>query len=541
MQLPSRLRTRPRSASLFAILLLTVALAGVLTYEAWDAARSHRATAERTLRDYASFAAWEFTISAKDHLYSTLIWIFGPVAHEDPLMPHEPLKAPKVLARLMTKDFQCPDSVRYYFRVDLPSKNLVIDGTAPSPAVQRWIADTVATDVALLYKRDWSYSSVSGAIAGEACSIVYQVKWNADRTPAAAYGFRLCLANIATPAFGKAMSKSKLLPPSLIGNTPNDSILSVVVNDGAGHMLWRSARQFPAEFQGENSMAHFGGFVTKVAINPEFASRLVIGGLPQSRLPLLLGLLALTVALATMGVLQLRREDELARLRSDFVTSVSHELRTPLAQLRMFAETLMLGRVRSEEERQRSLEIVDQEARRLSHLVENILHFSRAERQAVTLCPVDTALAPQLRDALELFAPMVRARQVRISTQLDDGISAPADASALRQMVLNLLDNAMKYGPAGQEVRVTLTRAGVAARITIDDEGPGIPADDRDRIWKPFQRLDRDANSAVAGSGIGLSVVRELAVRHGGRAWVEPITGGSRFVIELPFAAAGAT
>lgn len=540
MQLPTRLRTRPRSASLFAILLLTVALAGVLTYEAWDAARSHRATAERTLRDYASFAAWGFTVSAKDNLYSTLIWIFGPVAHEEPRTPHEPLKPPIVLARLMTRDFECPDSLRYYFRVDLPSKHLVIEGAAPTPAVQRWIRDTVASEVADRYTKDWSYSSVSGAIAGEACSIVYQVKWNADKSPAAAYGFRLCLANIATQAFGKAMSKARLLPPGLTGTTPNDSILSVVVNDGGGHVLWRSPRQYPATFRGEYQMIHFGGFVTKVAINPAFADRLVIGGLPQSRLPLLLGLLALTIALATVGALQLRREDELARLRSDFVTSVSHELRTPLAQLRMFAETLMLGRVRSEEERQRSLEIVDQEARRLSHLVENILQFSRAERQAVTLCPVETALAPQLRDALDLFAPMVRARQVRVTTQLDDGLSAPADASALRQMVLNLLDNAMKYGPAGQEVRVALTRAGQAARITIDDEGPGIPVADRERIWKPFQRLERDANSAVAGSGIGLSVVRELAVRHGGRAWVESIAGGSRFVIELPFAPAGA-
>jgi len=537
MQLPARFRTRPRSASLFAILLLTVALAGVLTYEAWDAARSHRATAERTLRDYAAFAAWGFTVSAKEHLYSTLIWIFGPIMHEDPLMPGEPLKRPIVLSRMMTKEFQCPDSVRYYFRVDLPSKELVMDGTAPAPAVQQWIRDTVAVDVARNYKRDWSYSSVSGAVAGEACSIVYQVKWNANNTPAAAYGFRLCLANIATPSFGKAMSKATLLPPSLTEGTPNDSILSVVVTDGAGEQIWRSKQQFSPEFQGENRLQQFGGFVAKVAINPEFASRLVIGGLPQSRLPLLLGLLALTGALATMGVLQLRREDELARLRTDFVTSVSHELRTPLAQLRMFAETLLLGRVRSDEERQRSLEIVDQEARRLSHLVENILQFSRSERQAVTLCPVDAPLAPQLCDALEIFAPMVRARQVRISTQFDHELSAPADASALRQMVLNLLDNAMKYGPVGQEVRVGLTRAGRAARITVDDEGPGIPAADRDRIWRPFQRLERDANSAIAGSGIGLSVVRELAVRHGGTAWVESISGGSRFVIELPFAA----
>src|SRR5206468_1637555 len=112
-----------------------------------------------------------------------------------------------------------------------------------------------------------------------------------------------------------------------------------------------------------------------------------LGGLPQSRLPLLLGALGLTAGLIVTALVQLRREYELARLRTDFVSGVSHELRTPLAQIRMFSETLLLGRVRSEEEGRRSLEIIDQEARRLTHLVENLLHFSRSERQVTRLSP----------------------------------------------------------------------------------------------------------------------------------------------------------
>jgi len=536
----SSFRTRPRSTSLAAILVITVALAGVLTYEAWDAARSQRATAERALRDYASFAAWEFSVAAKEYLYSTLVLIFSPISTDEPLMAGEQLKQPGVLSRLMTAEYRCPDFPAYYFRVDLPSRHLVVEGKAPPMTLQRWIRDTVLTDVAHLYKRDMIYSSVSGNVDGEPCSIVYQVKWRSDNTPAAAYGFRLCMSSFATPAFGKAMSKARLLPATLTGDAPNDSILSVVVTDGMGHPLWRSPRQFPGEYKSESRLPYFGGLVSTVAINPQFANRLVIGGLPQSRLPLLLGVLALTVALATLGVLQLRREDELARLRSDFITSVSHELRTPLSQLRMFAETLLLGRVRSDDERHRSLEIIDQEARRLSHLVENILQFSRAERHAVKLCPIEGPLAPQLRDAIEVFSPIALARQVRITTRFDDALRAPTDASALRQMVLNLLDNAVKYGPSGQEILVTLSSAGRAVRITVDDQGPGIPADAKERIWEPFQRLDRDANSAVAGSGIGLSVVRELAVLHGGRAWFEPIEGGSRFVIELPLATVAA-
>src|SRR5207249_1836393 len=98
--------------------------------------------------------------------------------------------------------------------------------------------------------------------------------------------------------------------------------------------------------------------------------------------------------LVVAALLQLHREYELSRLRADFVSGVSHELRTPLAQIRMFSETLLLGRVRSEGERVRSLEIVDQEARRLTHLVENLLHFSRSERQATRLSPAPAPLAP---------------------------------------------------------------------------------------------------------------------------------------------------
>src|SRR2546429_6421462 len=130
------------------------------------------------------------------------------------------------------------------------------------------------------------------------------------------------------------------------------------------------------------------------------APRTVTGGSPRWTLPMLLSLLAITAGLVVGALLQLRREYELSRLRADFVSGVSHELRTPLAQIRMFSETLLLGRVRSEEEGRRSLEIIDQEARRLTHLVENLLHFSRSERQVTRLSPARAPLAPLVQEAL---------------------------------------------------------------------------------------------------------------------------------------------
>src|SRR5437870_6920124 len=279
-----------------------------------------------------------------------------------------------------------------------------------------------------------------------------------------------------------------------------------------------------------------GRLQMQVALRPDMAPKLVIGGMPRSNLPMLLSLLAITAALVVGALLQLRREYELSQLRADFVSGVSHELRTPLAQIRMFSETLLLGRVRSDGEAVRSLEIVDQEARRLTHLVENLLHFSRSERQATRLSPAPAPLAPLVRDAVVAFAPLAAAHGVTFRTELRDGLVAPVDAEALRQMLVDLLDDAVKCGPAEQTITVGLDAADGKARIRVEDQGPGIPAADRERIWDRFWRLERDRGTAVAGTGIGLSVVRELVALHGGRAWAEEGRGGTGacFVLELP-------
>jgi signal transduction histidine kinase len=122
-----------------------------------------------------------------------------------------------------------------------------------------------------------------------------------------------------------------------------------------------------------------------------------------------------------------------------------------------------------------------------------------------------------------------------VQTALDPDIVCVVDPGALRQILLNLLDNAVKYGPLGQTVTITLRRVGERARIIVDDQGPGIPAEHRSRIWEPYQRLDSAVAAAVAGSGIGLAVVKQLVALHGGGAWTEAAPGrGARFIVELP-------
>jgi signal transduction histidine kinase len=194
-------------------------------------------------------------------------------------------------------------------------------------------------------------------------------------------------------------------------------------------------------------------------------------------------------------------------------------------------------------------------------LTENVLLHARGERRGLRAAPQWTDLGAVVRDAVGLVEAQAQARSARIvvagpaanGTAVDgaavDGAAGSAagwvDAVAVRQIVINLLENALKFGPEGQAVTVTLDversaavsdGAGGLLRLTVDDEGPGVPPADRDRIWQPFVRL-AEGGSAPAGTGLGLSVVRQLVAELGGRSSVGDLPGrGARFRVELPLA-----
>jgi signal transduction histidine kinase len=207
----------------------------------------------------------------------------------------------------------------------------------------------------------------------------------------------------------------------------------------------------------------------------------------------------------------------------------------------MFAETLLLGRVRSADERRRALEIIDREARRLGALVETVLQFSRAERGSVHLAPSRVELAPLVAGLVRELEPLLAAAGVGVRLAVAADPVAVVDEDALRQMLLNLLDNAVRHGGRDRgEVMVELGTAGDRVYLAVDDAGPGIPAAERERIWEPFYRGAAPARVGSTGTGIGLAVVRDLVERHGGEVRVEESRrGGARFVVELPGAGVG--
>lgn len=521
------------------LLLLTLGLTGALAYQAMDAARSHQAIAESVLRDYAAYAAEQYTARAEKELeyygfYPALLQLCESGAGElsrplpDPAMVRSHAKKEDIRRAL--------ELVRYVFRFDLETGALQVSGRAPPAAVQGWLRDTLATEARTSAPEGWDWVRVlAGVPDGWPRMIVYMPGPCRSREPTAIFGFEADIATVRQ-LLAAAAQRGPLLPATLTRGVSYDSAVCVRVSDAAGHDYYASFPQYPAEFVGRDRFQpRLAGLDVEVVLHPKIAQALIIGGLPKSRLPLIAGLLALTAALVVAALLLLRREHELGRLRTEFVSNVSHELRTPLAQIRMFAETLKLGRVRSDTERERSVKIIDQEARRLTHLVENVLQFSRAEREVDRLSPEPTEMAPLVREVIEQFQPLAAARGAKVDLELEEGLEAVVDRGAVQQILLNLLDNAVKYGPAGQTLRIGMLWDNGSVRLHVDDEGPGIPKEDRERIWQRFSRLERERENAVAGTGIGLSVVRDLAEQHEGRAWYEEAPGGgSRFVIQLP-------
>jgi signal transduction histidine kinase len=533
-----RFRVR-RGAVIAVLLVLVLAVAAALAVQAYGNARHHRAQADRVLRDYAALAAARIAQRSAQYIYWAVMPPLKALQHAHEAAPHKPLPAPKHLHfDPMEREFSLAPYIRYTFRMDLKTRRLQTSGQALPAPVRQWMTDTLPVHARTVYDTLWTMGSVLGQPAGERRYLVYALLRDGDGVLRTAVGFE-AKPTALRPLVEEGTEKFPLLPRPLTGGVQYDSMGSVIITDRFGVEIYRSAVQYNSPYTARDTIGtDMGDLFAHATLRAAVADQLIIGGLPRSRLPLILTLLGLTAVLIGIALFQLRRESQLARLRSDFISGVSHELRTPLAQIRMFSETLTLGRVRSDDERRRSLAIIDQEARRLTHLVENLLHFSRSERQTTHITPEPTRLAPLVQEVIDGFAPLAAARAATLTASVPEDLIVPADPGAVRQMLLNLLDNAVKYGPAGQEIRIGAARENGAARLWVDDGGPGIPRADRERVWVRFWRLERDRDSAVAGSGIGLAVVRELASLHRGRAFIDdaaPTAGaGTRVVIELP-------
>jgi len=253
---------------------------------------------------------------------------------------------------------------------------------------------------------------------------------------------------------------------------------------------------------------------------------------------------ALALGLGSLLVLRMvRGEVRLARMKADFVSGVSHDLKTPLTSIRMFVETLREGRAPTEEARRECLDVVDREAQRLERLVHRVLDFSRLSAGTRPLALEECDPGRVAREAAQVFRGRLGEEPCDFRLEAPEGLPpVPMDRDAATQALLDLLENARKYTPAeGRRIalRAAASPAG-GARFEVEDNGPGIPPGERERVFEEFYRLPGSKEDGSEGAGLGLALVRRIAGAHRGSVRVEDAPGGgSRFVLDLPPGADG--
>ncbi len=236
------------------------------------------------------------------------------------------------------------------------------------------------------------------------------------------------------------------------------------------------------------------------------------------------------------------KEIALARLKSDFVSNVSHELRTPLSLIRLYAETLEMGRLNSREKYREYYSIIRKESERLTALINNILDFSRIEAGRKEYDFRDTDITELVRNTLESYRYQIEQHGFAFQEEIAEDLPfVRVDREAIARSLLNLVNNALKYSQDKKYLGVKLYRDNGSVKLEVVDHGIGIPRGEPRKIFEKFYRVGDPLVHTTKGTGLGLSLVRHIVQAHGGDISVESAPGqGSKFVIALPVNSASA-
>jgi two-component system phosphate regulon sensor histidine kinase PhoR len=255
---------------------------------------------------------------------------------------------------------------------------------------------------------------------------------------------------------------------------------------------------------------------------------------------LILALVATTIFGSAATIAVVYREARVAKLQTDFVNKVSHELRTPLTSIRMFVETLQLGRIQDEARQREALEIIADETARLSALINRLLDWARMESGRRKYELVRQPVEPIVDAALQAF----EAQLLQVPAEIERSVPPElppvlADFQALTEALVNLLQNAHKYTGDDKRIAIRAAAVGPTVQISVADNGPGIPSREQKRIFEKFYRARDPLQRTIEGTGLGLSMVKHIVSGHGGKIGVQSEVGrGAVFTIELPAAEA---
>ena len=225
----------------------------------------------------------------------------------------------------------------------------------------------------------------------------------------------------------------------------------------------------------------------------------------------------------------------LERMRQEFVANVSHELRTPVSVVLGYTETLLGGALRDEATGREMLEALRKQAVRLSTVITDLLNLSRLDAGRLPLNPQPLTLGPLLREVTETLRPAMTKKRIRLSINITGRERLLADEKALTRVLLNLLDNAVKYVPEGGAITIACREAATRVHVEIQDNGPGIPPQHRERLFERFYRVDPGRSRKLGGTGLGLAIVKSLLESMDGQAGMRPVhPHGALFWITLP-------
>lgn len=250
------------------------------------------------------------------------------------------------------------------------------------------------------------------------------------------------------------------------------------------------------------------------------------------------GLDGARVVLVLQDVSEHHRYEE---LRREFVANVSHELKSPLTSIRSLTETLLDGGLEDPSCNERFVALIEEDAARLARLIDDLLILSQVESRAFPMRLATLDIVPEISSALAPLEVLIDQKSLHIEVDAEPGLTLRADPDRLRQVLHNLIDNAVKYSPEGATLRIGARPGTGDVEVWVSDEGPGIPPEALGRVFERFYRVDKNRSRELGGTGLGLSIVKHIVESHGGRVWVESAPGkGATFRFTLPVEAAEA-
>lgn len=551
------MKTRSSSGTpvLISILLAcTLLITGIIAYYAYTTTISQERAINSALENKAQYTSWSFNNVKHRSLNSRLSYFIRPVSEEireysqkEYTLDTSVEEVNRFIDNYECRNFSAGDDCEAYKNINVrsifyfdPDNNLVnvtsSDDIENEKELESWLKNYIGDDERHNFMPNRIILTTRLTSKGEERLLVFTntEQWPlVEHTLVAGYEFDIRDLEEVMEAI---WTSADILPPSIDGQHPSDFSMNIHVYTNNGSTIYSSAEPPEGAIKIENAIGQRIDFLDgSISIYDDGRFDYMMGGLPSTRMTMLGVLFVLAMGLSVVAYLLFRKELAFSRHRSDFVSSVSHELRTPVTQIRLFSETLLNGRVRNKDEENRALEIIHQESRRLTNLITNVLDFSRSERNDLFINNEHIQVDEVVRESIEAFTPIARSGKSSIQSEIEP-ISAYTDPEAIRQILINLLDNAVKYGSREQTIRVYLWKDTASFHLRVEDEGDGIPAEIRDKIWEPFWRHHPDEKTdSRPGSGIGLSVVKQYILMLHGDIRVENNSGGGAgFEITLP-------